>query len=81
MLHEVQQEGATYSFNLAHITCVAHAISPEGRNRIDARVYVTGRAEPFDLALTADQFNEFARAWALATGGDSMLDDEPKLPR
>jgi hypothetical protein len=81
MLHEVQQEGVTYSFNLVHITCVSHAISAQGRNRIDARVYVTGRAEPFALALTAEQFNELARAWALATGGDAMSDDEPQLPQ
>lgn len=81
MLHEVQQEGATYSFNLAHITCVAHAISAQERNRIDARVYVIGRSEPFDLILTADQFNELARAWALATGGGPMSDDVPQLPQ
>jgi hypothetical protein len=80
MLHEVQQEGATYSFNLGHITCVSHAISALGRNRIDARVYVTGRSDPFDLILTADQFNELARAWALATGGAPMSDDEQQPP-
>jgi hypothetical protein len=77
MLHEVQQQNSTYSFNLAHITCVCHAISAAERNRIEARVYVTGRSDPFDLVLTADQFNELARAWALATGGASMSDDEP----
>ena len=81
MLHEVQQEGATYSFNPAHVTCVSHAISTRVRNRIDARVSVTGRSEPFDLALTAEQFNELARAWALATGGDPMSYDEPQPPQ
>jgi hypothetical protein len=81
MLHEVQQEGSTYSFNLAHITCVSHAVSAAGRNRIDAQVYVTGRSEPFSLILSADQFNELARAWALATGGAAMPDDEPQLPQ
>ena len=80
MLHEVQQQDATYSFNLAHITCVSHAVSAVGRDRIDARVYVTGRSDPFDLVLTADQFNELIRAWALATGGAPMSDDEQQLP-
>jgi hypothetical protein len=80
MLHEVQQPDVTYSFNLAHVTCVAHAISTSARNQIDARVYVTGRSDPFDLVLTADQFNELVRAWALATGGAPMSDDAQQLP-
>ena len=80
MLHEVQQPDVTYSFNLAHIACIAHAISTSERNQIDARVYVSGRSDPFDLVLTADQFNELVRAWALATGGAPMSDDEQQLP-
>ena len=80
MLHEVQQQDRTYSFNLAHITCASHAIATAERNRIDVRVYVIGRSDPFDLVLTADQFNELVRAWALATGGAPMSDDEQELP-
>ena len=75
----MQQRGATYGFNLGHVTCVSHAISTRGRNRIGARVYAAGRSEPFDLVLSADQFNELARAWARATGGAPMSDAAPHL--